>query len=147
VGASIRRSRLWGYFEVLHLHQNIWLNTAIEAEANFSKWQLEVREGKHTDNKSVISLPDHFKYRENTMASLIKTIYSGIRTGHHPSEYFAERTIISGINSKVDSMNKKLLRQISEEAQMFHSADCIPSTEQTGEDNPMINYPSYHNRA
>ena len=141
VGASVRRSRLWGYFEVLHLHQNMQLNTAIEVEANFSKWQLEVGEGKHTDNECVISLPDHFKCRENTMDSLIETVYPGIRTGNHPSGYFAERTILSGLNSEVDSMNKELLRQFPGEAQMFHSADCIPSTEQTGEDDPMINYP------
>ena len=141
VGASIRRSRLWGHFEVLHLQQNMRLNTGIEAEANFAKWQLEVGEGKHTDNETVISLPDYFKCRENSVASLIETIYPGIGTGNQTSGYFAERTILSGLNSEVDSLNKELLRQFPGEIQMFHSADCIPSTEQTGEDDPMINYP------
>jgi hypothetical protein len=141
MGASVRRSRLWGYFEVLHLQQNMRLNTEIEAEANFAKWQLEVGEGKHTDNKTVISLPDYFKCRENNVASLIETIYPRIGTGNQTSGYFAERTILSSLNSEVDSLNKELLRQFPREIQLFHSADCIPSTEQTGEDDPMINYP------
>jgi len=141
MGASIRRSMLWGHLIVLHLHQNMRLDTGIEAEANFAKWQLEAGQGKHTDNDSIISLPEHFKCRENTAASLIESIYPGIRTGNHAPLYFAERTILSGLNSEVDSMNKELLRQFPGQGRMFHSADCIPSTEQTGEDDPMLNYP------
>jgi hypothetical protein len=141
VGASIRRSRLWGHFDILHLEKNMRLDTAIEAEANFAKWQLEVGEGKHTDDQTIISLPDHFKCRENTVPSLIEAIYPGIGTRNQTPEYFAERTILSSLNSEVDSMNKELLSQFSGQIQMFHSADCIPSTEQTGEDDPMLLYP------
>jgi hypothetical protein len=141
MGASIRRSRLWGHFDILHLKKNMWLDTAIEAEANFAKWQLEVEEGKHTDDQTIIPLPDYFKCRENTVPSLIEAIYPRIRTGNQTPEYFAERTILSSLNSEVDSMNKELLRQFSRQVQMFHSTDCIPSTEQTGEDDPMLHYP------
>ncbi len=35
---------------MLHLHQNMCLNTAIEAEKDFAKWQLDVGKGMHTDN-------------------------------------------------------------------------------------------------
>jgi len=45
------------------------------------------------------------------VASLIETIYPGVRTGNHASSYFAERTILSSLNSEVDSINKELLRQ------------------------------------
>ena len=141
VGASIRRSRLWGHFDILHLKKNMRLDTLIEAEANFAKWQLEVGEGKHTDDQTIISLPDHFKCRENTVPSLIEAIYPGIGTGNQTPEYFAERTILSSLNSEVDSMNKELLAQFPGEIQMFHSADCIPTTDQTGEDDPMLLYP------
>jgi hypothetical protein len=141
VGASVRRSRLWGHFVVLHLHQNMRLNTRIEAEANFAKWQLEVGQGKHTDKDSVISLPAHFKCRDNTVDSLIESIYPGIRTRNHSSSYFAERTILSSLNSQVDSINQELLRKFPGNVQLFHSADCIPGTEQTGEDDPMLHYP------
>ena len=141
IGASLRKSRLWGHLIVLHLHQNMRLNTAIEAEANFAKWQLELGQGKHTDKDLVILLPEHLKCRENTVGSLIESIYPGIGSGHHSSDYFAERTILSGLNSEVDSINQELLRKFPGQAHIFYSADCIPSTEQTGEDDPMLNYP------
>ena len=81
------------------------------------------------------------------MASLIECIYPGIGSGHHFSEYFSERTILSGLNSEVDSINQELLRQFPRQAQIFQSADCIPSTEQTEEDDPMLNYlPEYLNK-
>ena len=41
----------------------------------------------------------------------------------------------------MDSINQELLRKFPGNVQLFHSADCIPSTEQTGEDDPMLNYP------
>jgi len=75
IGASLRKSRLWGHLIVLHLYQDMRLSTAIEAEANFATWQLELGQGKHTDKDSVILLPEHLKYRENTVASLIESIY------------------------------------------------------------------------
>src|SRR5258707_5081138 len=42
VGTYMRRSRLWRDITVLHLYQNMWLNTHLEEEANFASWQLEV---------------------------------------------------------------------------------------------------------
>ena len=105
IGASIRKSRLWGHLMVLHLHQNMWLNTGIEAEANLAKWQLEIGQGKHTDKDGIILLPEHFKCRENTVASLMGSIYPRIGSGNKPPLYFAERTILSGLNSEVDSIN------------------------------------------
>ena len=85
MGACIQSSKLWSKITVLHLHQNMQLNTNIEAERNFAKWQLEVRQGKHTDEGGNISLPDHFKCRENTVASLIDTIYPEISTPNLPN--------------------------------------------------------------
>ena len=35
------------------------LNTHIQAEAEFARWQLEVGQGKHTDQQSNLSLPAH----------------------------------------------------------------------------------------
>ena len=42
VGSYIQRSFLWTSIKVLHLHQNMQLNTIIDAEHNFATWQLEV---------------------------------------------------------------------------------------------------------
>ena len=140
VGACVQRSVLWKEITVLHLHQNMRLNTHIQAEAEFARWQLEVGKGKHTDQQSNISLPAHFKCRENTVDSLIDSIYPGITTPH-PPQYFADRTILSSLNSDVDSLNKKALENFPGPVQVFHGADSIPTSEQSGGEDPMLNYP------
>jgi hypothetical protein len=117
------------------------LNTHFQAEGEFARWQLEVGQGKHIDQQSTISLPDHFKCRENTVASLIDTIYPGITTSNLPLQYFAEHTILSSLNSDIDSLNGKELEDFPRPVQVFHSADSIPTSEQTGEEDVMLNYP------
>ena len=76
------------------------LNTNIQVEQDFAKWQLEVGQGEHTDENCNVSLPEHFKCPENTVDSLIDSIYPGIATPDLPPQYFSERTILSSINVK-----------------------------------------------
>ena len=72
VSACMQRSHaVWTFIKVLKLKQNMHLNTNIEAERNFAKWQLEIGHGKHTDDSGFTTLPDHFKCPENTNKSLI----------------------------------------------------------------------------
>ena len=143
VGACIQRSVLWGNITVLHLLQNMRLNTTIVAERDFAKWQLEVGEGKHTDQEANISLPENFKCPENLISSLIDTIYPGISNldTANPEHYFSERTILSCLNTEVDSLNAKVLHKFPGNIQVFHSADSIPPSEHNGDDDPMLNYP------
>ena len=42
VGSCIQKSQLWHSVKVLKLTENRWLNTQVEAEKNFAKWQLEI---------------------------------------------------------------------------------------------------------
>ena len=112
--------------EVLKLKQNMHLNTNVEAERDFSKWQLEIGHGKHTDDREFTTLPDHFKCPENTIQSLIATIYPGInQLPLPPDEYFAERTILTSRNDDVDDINEEILRQFPGEEREFMSADTI----------------------
>ena len=145
VGACIQRSVLWGPITVLHLHQNMRLNTTVEAERQFAQWQLEVGQGKHTDEGCNILLPDYMKCRENTVDCLIDTIYPGISTLMisigHLAMYFSERTVLSTLNVDVDSLNKSVLSQFPGQVKVFHSADFIPTSEQSGGDDPLLNYP------
>jgi len=79
VGACVQGSVLWNSITVLHLKHNMHLNTNIQPEADFARWQLDVGQGMHTDQQSNISLLAHFKCRENSMASLISSIYPGVK--------------------------------------------------------------------
>ena len=117
------------------------LNTSIEAEKNFAKWQLEVGQGKHTDDGGSISLPEHFKCSENTVESLINTIYPDIHTVGLSNDYFSDQTILCGINNDVDDFNKEVLEKFHGDVQIYNSADYIPNTEQSGTDDLMLNYP------
>jgi len=141
VGACVQGSVLWNSITVLHLKHNMHLNTDIQPEADFARWQLDVGQGMHTDQQSNISLPAHFKCRENSMASLISSIYPGISTPNQPSHYFADRTILSCLNSDVDSLNNNALEAFPGPVQLFQSADSVPTSEQHGGDDPMLNYP------
>jgi hypothetical protein len=142
VGACLQRSILWRSITVIQLHQNMRLNTEIAAEREFAKWQLEVGQGKHTSSEgSIISLPDHMKCRENTVDCLIDTIYPGISTGNLSANYFSERTILSSLNVDVDSLNMSVLSKFPGPSKVFHSVDSIPTSEQSGGEDPMLNYP------
>src|SRR5712671_4824520 len=117
------------------------LNTNVPVEQDFAKWQLEVGQGKHTDEESNISLPEHFKCQENSVDSLIHTIYPGIYAPNHPPQYFSERTILSCKNNDVDALNQTVLDMFPGDKHVFQSADFIPTAEQSGEDDATLNYP------
>jgi len=145
VSACIQRSYLWtNSITVLHLHQNMRLNTNVEAEANFAKWQFDIGHGELTDEAFNVSLPNQFKCRENTVSSLIDAIYPNINTPELSNQYFSERIILSPMNKDVNALNKIVLDRFPGPSQTFYSADFIPVSEQFGEGDPMLNYPVEH---
>jgi hypothetical protein len=85
-----------------------------------------VGKGGHTDEGSNINLPDHFKCPENTVSSLIDTIYPGIYNPlQHSDEYFSQRVILACRNNDVDDLNHHVLHKFPGQEQVFHSADVI----------------------
>jgi len=133
-GACIQRSHLWGSVQLLKLAQNMRLNTVEEAERNFAKWQLEVGHGKHPDETGSMTLLDHLKCPENTISSLISTIYPGINElPHPPDDYFASCTILTSRNDNVDDINEKMLLDFPGEETEFLSADSIKGNGENGE--------------
>ena len=49
--------------------------------------------------------------------------------------------MLSSLNVDVDALNKLALEKFPGPVKEFHSADFIPSSEQSGEEDPMLNYP------
>jgi hypothetical protein len=119
------------------------LNTTVEAECDFTRWQLEVGQGMHTDEEGNITLLESFKCEENRVVSLINTIHPGISTPNllQPEQYFSEHTILSTLNAEVDCLNAEVLKKFPGESQVFYSADSIPTSEQSGQEDVMLNYP------
>jgi ATP-dependent DNA helicase PIF1 len=97
----------------------------------------------HTDEGGNITLLDSFKCQENTVGSLISTIYPSISNPNlsNPGQYFLESTILSTLNTEVDCLNAEVLSKFSREVQVFHSADSILTSEQSGQEDIMLNYP------
>ena len=133
VGICMQRSALWQSIRILKLTQNMRLNTADEQEREFAQWQLDVGHGRHTDENGNITLLNHFHCAENTIESLIETVYPGI-TYHIPptNQYFAEHTILASRNDDIDSINKDILRQFPGEVETFLSADTIKNNNGEG---------------
>jgi ATP-dependent DNA helicase PIF1 len=133
VGIYMQRCTLWQSIQVLKLTQNMRLNAADEHEHEFAQWQLDIGHRRHADENGDINLPDHLHCGENTIESLIQTIYPGI-TYHVPptDQYFAERTLLASCNDDVDSINKDILRQFPGEVQTFLSADSIKNNNGEG---------------
>jgi ATP-dependent DNA helicase PIF1 len=110
------------------------LNTNINAERDFAKWQLDIGYGKHTNETGTTTLPDHFKCPENTIDSLISTIYPGINQLPLPTDqYIAERTILTSRNDDVDDINEKMLSEFPGEEIEFLSADSIKGNQENEE--------------
>ena len=66
------------------------------AQHDFAKWQLDVDHGKLTNDEGNITLPDYFKCSENTLDSLVDTIYPAIGDLSHPlDQYFCECMLLS----------------------------------------------------
>ena len=111
----------------------MWLNTADEQEREFAQWQLDIGHGRNVDGDGYITLPESFHCDQNSIESLIQSIYPGI-TYHVPptDQYFAERTILASRNDDVDAINANILRQFPGEVQTFHSSDSIKNNNGEG---------------
>ena len=126
VNACMQQSTLWHSMKVLHLTQNMQLNVDDAQERDFAQWQIDVGHGWHTNESDDVSLSESFKCAENTVQSLIHTIYPGIGLLPHPEDcYFLERTILSSRNDDVDDLNHAILNCFPGELQVFQSADSI----------------------
>ena len=109
------------------------LNTGNDVEHQFAEWQLRVGHGDFTDPSDNITLPDHFHCPENTVKSLIDTIYPGVGTNPQSDQYYAGRTILCSRNDDVHELNKKILDSFPGDEKVYLSADSIPASEGNGE--------------
>jgi hypothetical protein len=139
VGACMQRSVLWGSIQVLHLTQNMRLQTANEEERQFAQWQLDVGHGRHTDAEGNITLPNHFQCQNNTLTSLIDTIYPHLPQNTGSAAYFSERTILSSKNDDVDDLNHFILDRLPGEEKVLHSVDTV--VQSGSEDEGQLMYP------
>lgn len=128
VGATIQRAIWWPKLEILHLAENMRVSNHPEEQA-FARWQLEVGKGGHTDREYNIQIPPKFHCPENTVESLISSVYPGIYklqpTHKDNDKYFSDRTILSARNRDVDELNLKMLHEFPGVIREYNSADTV----------------------
>ena len=121
------------------------LNTANEVECEFAKWRLEVGHRHHTDPSDDITLPNHFHCPENTVQSLINTIYPGVSATQQPDQYYADHTILCSQNDDVHELNKKILDSFSGDEKTYFSTDSISTGEGNGDQGDLMYSVEYLN--
>jgi len=127
IGACLQESNLWHILKILPLKINMRLGQD-QTERDFAQWQLEVGHGKHTNTDGDITLLDEFKCPQNTLDSLIDTIYPGISDDSLPlDQYFANCCILSARNEDVHSINAQVLDKFPGEERIYQSADGVVS--------------------
>jgi len=109
VSASLCHSYLWQTTTLLHLQQNMCLDRTPQSNA-FAQWLLEVGAGLHLGPNASTTLPPSMCLSENTVETLINTIYPHVADAEgKPDQYFLERTILSSKNDAVDDLNSAVL--------------------------------------
>ena len=114
-----------------------------QSEHEFAEWQLDVGQEGHTDDNANITLPNHFKCAENTLESLIDTIYPNIFNHPPPSDqYFSEHILLSAHNEDIHTINTQILNNFPGSEHIYHSADSVGS--EGDEENLQHFYPVEH---
>ena len=136
VSATLQRSHLWAYIEVLHLRINMRLDRADDNADSFAQWLLSIGHGQTashtmaTDNTitsgndtNSVQLPAHMLC--STIEDLIQSIYSGISdTESAPSsDFFLHRIILAPRNEEVHALNSLILQRLPGQPHICISAD------------------------
>jgi hypothetical protein len=111
------------------------LDRTPESDA-FAAWLLDVGAGNGLGPNNSIQLPQNMHMPENSVQSLISSIYPGIAVGDKPDEYFLNRTILSPKNDAVDDLNKSMLDAFPGKETVLISTDKVIQ----GEDIYAVNY-------
>ncbi|XP_074346415.1 uncharacterized protein LOC141685197 [Apium graveolens] len=119
VCTTLNKSKLWDSCEVFLLKQNMWLNAGnTESEnkiiAEFSKWQLEVGDGKETNispdsdsGKMLIKIRDQYIIHTSgdPIQKIFEVTYPDFLQNISSHEYLRSRAILTPINIVVDEIN------------------------------------------
>ncbi|XP_062210318.1 uncharacterized protein LOC133911879 isoform X1 [Phragmites australis] len=155
VNASITNSPLWYHVTLLKLTTNMRLSSpdldiVVQSEiAEFSKWVLDIGEGKipteKHDNESEptwIEIPSNFLLHTDgdKIASIIASVYPDFRAQFSNPSYLCRRAILTPTNEVADEVNSYILSLVPGQEKQYLSSDTISkSTDIVGD--PDLLYP------
>ena len=138
VASTLCRGKLWKDIEVHYLLQNMRLERTPES-VEHAKWLLEIGAGSNLDANETVQLPEQMCINDQSIESLINTVYPGIENGDKSAEYFLDRTILACRNDEVDDINEAVLAKFPGNACTLLSADSVQT--QDGAVNDYQPYP------
>ena len=80
IGACIQRSQLWRHIKVLHLTENMWMDSNDQQSTQFEQQLLDVRQGKDLPLNHQFPLPQHM-ICDLEVTDLTRAIYPNIENG------------------------------------------------------------------
>ncbi|KAK6974155.1 PIF1-like helicase-domain-containing protein [Favolaschia claudopus] len=135
VGASIQPSHIWQNIEVLHLRQNMRLESGGQNQRDFASWLLDVGHGRNISPEGNISLRDGMCC--NTAVHMVSFTYPNVDSNPPPPpDYFLNRMILAPRNADVNDVNSEILEKMAGESRIYFSADkVIEEAGADGDDN------------
>ncbi|XP_062189934.1 uncharacterized protein LOC133892964 [Phragmites australis] len=135
VNASIKRSYLWKYFEILKLTQNMRLscisNNMIEQQhvAEFAEWILNIGDGKTAsdDGEEFIKIPCDLLLNkgDDSRETIVKSTYPNLMSNYKNRNFLEERAILCPRNETVEQINDYIMSQIKGEEVTYLSCDSL----------------------
>jgi hypothetical protein len=94
VNASIQRSMIWEYVELLILKRNMRLESEGQSEREFAAWLLDVGHGRNLDGEGCVELRPQMQV--DGPQDLMDFVYPGISSNPPPPpDYFLNRMILA----------------------------------------------------
>lgn len=140
VNSAIINSALWSSVPVLHLTENMRLNscglepTACQQLAQFSTWMLDVEEGKvpcrareGEDEPSWIKIPPDLLLitdREK-IPCIVDAVYPSFLHNYRSDTYLKERAILTPTNELAEAVNDYIVSLLLGIVEEYLSSDCI----------------------
>jgi len=112
-----------------------------ESRERHANWLLEIGAGTNMDVAETVLIPDSMICPNNSVDSLISSIYPGINHGNHPDSYFLDRSILCCRNDEVVDMNNRILNLFPGQEHVLMSADSIHVQQENADGDRQI-YPT-----
>ncbi|MCP4985903.1 MAG: hypothetical protein GY928_07505, partial [Colwellia sp.] len=132
MAASIKQSYLWDRVKQYNLTTNMRLfaNTTsspqeLENLRVFSNWLNQLGRGEletYPDiGEDVIRIPDELMSKSSDLDSFIEEIYPSLSENYENIDFFADKCILTPLNTVCDSINDKCIHQIPGKLKIFES--------------------------
>nr|XP_043611847.1 ATP-dependent DNA helicase PIF1-like [Erigeron canadensis] len=141
LASCITRSYLWRFFKTFTLTRNMRLTDSGQDTSWFSKWLLDIGDGKightkeHCTDAKIVEIPDQLLIQpsKTALSELISFVYTKEMLHSPTPTDIATRAIICPRNDTVDEINKLILNMSSDTLQTYLSTDSmIPHSKNGG---------------